>query len=540
MDKDFPKKVLLLGSGALKIGEAGEFDYSWSQAIKALKEEGIKVILINPNIATNQTSEGLADEVYFLPVTPFFVEKVIQEEKPDGIMLAWWGQTALNCGVELKDLWILEKYDVKVYWTPIEVIEKTEDRAVFNSELDKIWVFYPNSIACNSSEESYIAIEKMGYPVMVRAAFALWGKGSGFANNKEEFDHLIKTAFAFSPQVLVEESLKGWKEVEYEVVRDFKDNCITVCNMENFDPLWIHTWESIVIAPSQTLNNREYQMLRTIAIKTIKHLGVVGECNIQYALDPKSEKYRVIEVNARLSRSSALASKATGYPLAYIAAKLALGYTLTELKNTITQDTSANFEPALDYLALKFPRWDLDKFRQVSQVITSEMKSVWEVMALGRSFEEVLQKGIRMIQIGAKGLCFTPFEFNDIEEELANPTPKRVFAVAKAVHDGMTLEKINKITGIDMWFLQKIKNIVKMRGELKEEQENANLEQAKKLGFSDYEIWKYWDKDELEIRKIRKDKWILPITKQIDTLAAEFPAKTNYLYITYHWDKDDA
>lgn len=539
MTKNFPKKVLLLGSGALKIGEAGEFDYSGSQAIKALKEEGITVILVNPNIATNQTSEGIADEVYFLPVTPFFVEKVIEKERPDAIMLAWGGQTALNCGSQLYHNGVLEKYNVRVCGTPVEVIDKTEDRALFNAALDEIGVFYPKSFACVTEDEAWEAVKKMGYPVMVRAAFTLGGGGSGFAYNDTDFKELIKKALSYSPQILVEESLKGWKEVEYEVVRDSANNCITVCNMENFDPLGIHTGESIVVAPSQTLNNSEYQMLRTVALKTIRHLGVIGECNIQYALDPKSEKYRVIEVNARLSRSSALASKATGYPLAYVAAKLALGYTLPELKNAVTEVTSANFEPALDYLALKMPRWDLDKFKQVSQTISSEMKSVGEIMALGRSFEEVLQKGIRMLQIGAHGLCTTPFEFKDLEDSLKNPTPKRVFAVAQAVMNGYSLEKIHELTGIDNWFLQKIENIVNMAKELKEKGENANLAQAKKFGFSDHEIGKFWGKEELEVREIRKEKGILPVVKQIDTLAAEFPAKTNYLYLTYHGTKSD-
>ena len=554
MSKISVKKVVMLGSGALKIGQAGEFDYSGSQAIKALKEENIEVVLINPNIATNQTSEGVADEVYFLPVTPYFVEKVIEKEKPDGIMLAWGGQTALNCGSELYHSGVLKKHNVKVLGTPVEVIDMTEDRELFNRALDEIDVYYPKSIACESEESAWLAIKERGYPVMVRAAFTLGGGGSGFAYNDEDFKELIKKALSYSPQILVEESLKGWKEIEYEVVRDAVDNCITVCNMENFDPLGIHTGESIVVAPSQTLNNHEYQMLRTIALKTIRHLGVVGECNIQYALDPRSEKYRVIEVNARLSRSSALASKATGYPLAYIAAKLALGYTLPELKNAVTQETSANFEPALDYLALKMPRWDLDKFKQVSQKISSEMKSVGEIMALGRSFEEVLQKGIRMLQIGAHGVITTPFEFGDLDEELLNPTPKRVFAVAQAVIQGYSIEKIYEMTGIDPWFLHKIKNIVEMSETLKKEQKKltengANssekqncgpiMEEAKKMGFSDHEIGKFCGKEELEIREIRKSYGVLPVVKQIDTLAAEFPAKTNYLYLTYHGEKHD-
>lgn len=538
--KDFPKKVLLLGSGALKIGEAGEFDYSGSQAIKALKEEGIQVILVNPNIATNQTSEGLADEVYFLPVTPYFVEKIIEKERPDAIMLAWGGQTALNCGSKLYHSGVLEKYNVRVCGTPVEVIDKTEDRKIFNACLEEIGVLYPKSFACTTEDEAWEAVKKMGYPVMVRAAFTLGGGGSGFAYNDQDFKELISKALSYAPQILVEESLKGWKEVEYEVVRDSVNNCITVCNMENFDPLGIHTGESIVVAPSQTLNNSEYQMLRTIALKTIRHLGVIGECNIQYALDPKSEEYRVIEVNARLSRSSALASKATGYPLAYVAAKLALGYTLPELKNSVTQVTTANFEPALDYMALKFPRWDLDKFKQVDQKISSEMKSVGEIMALGRSFEEVLQKGIRMLQIGAYGLSTTPFTFGSLDEELKNPTPKRVFAIAQAILKGYSVEKIQELTGIDPWFLQKIQNIVKTAEELKDKRESADLAQAKKFGFSDAEIGKFWGKDELEVREIRKSRGILPVVKQIDTLAAEFPAKTNYLYLTYHGRKSDS
>ncbi len=547
-----PQKVLILGSGALKIGEAGEFDYSGSQAIKALKEEGIKTVLINPNIATNQTSESLADEVYFLPVTCEFVEKVIQKEKPDSIMLAWGGQTALNTGTQLKERGILDKYNIRVLGTPVEVIQMTEDRQKFNAALDEINVKYPKSFACESFEEAMEAGEKIGFPLIIRAAFALGGKGSGFADNKEELEDLAKKAFANSDQILVEESLKGWKELEYEVVRDANGNVITVCNMENFDPLGIHTGESIVVAPSQTLNDSEYQLLRSLARKTIQHLGIVGECNIQYALDPNSEDYRVIEVNARLSRSSALASKATGYPLAYVAAKLALGHFLPDLKNSVTQITTADFEPALDYLVVKIPRWDLDKFRKVSHEISSEMKSVGEIMGIGRSFEEVIQKGLRMLQIGASGLSTRSFTFEDLEHEMANPSPKRIFAVARALGEGYTIEQIHKITGIDPWFLGKLKNIVDYKEEIKTLREPAKLEdkeyvrgifaEAKKLGFSDSQISNYLKKSEMkeiEVRTLRKELGITPFVKQIDTLAAEFPAQTNYLYLTYHGDEHD-
>lgn len=540
---DLPKKVLILGSGALKIGEAGEFDYSGSQAIKALKEEGIEVILINPNIATNQTSKGLADQVYFLPITPTFVEKVIAKEKPDGLLLSFGGQTALNCGVALKNLGILSKYGVKVYGTPVEAIEKTEDREVFNNELQKINVKVPRSIACTTPGAAMKAGEKIGFPLLIRAAFALGGKGSGFANNEKELQELVDTAFAFSPQVLVEESLKGWKEVEYEVVRDSKDNCITVCNMENFDPLGIHTGESIVIAPSQTLSNSEYHMLRELALKVIRHLGIVGECNIQYALDPESEEYRVIEVNARLSRSSALASKATGYPLAYVAAKLALGYSLPELRNAITGVTTACFEPALDYVALKIPRWDLDKFRKVSHHISSEMKSVGEIMALGRSFEEVMQKGLRMLQIGMVGLTGNErlnIDTENLKSAISKPTPKRILAIAEALRQGWDVQEIYKLSGVDPWFLGKLKRIVEMNERLeKEELDEELMRNAKRLGFSDKQIALARDEDELDIRKKRKKMGVLPCVKQIDTLAAEYPAKTNYLYMTYHGDKHD-
>ena len=547
-----PKKVLILGSGALKIGEAGEFDYSGSQAIKALKEEGIKTVLINPNIATNQTSESLADEVYFLPVTADFVEKVIIKEKPDSIMLAWGGQTALNTGTELYKQGLLEKYNIRVLGTPVGVIQTTEDRQKFNAALDEIDVKYPKSFACSSFDEAIEAGKKIGFPLIIRAAFALGGKGSGFAENKEELQTLAKKAFASSEQILVEESLKGWKEIEYEVVRDANDNVITVCNMENFDPLGIHTGESIVVAPSQTLNNGEYQLLRSLARKTIQHLGIVGECNIQYALDPESEDYRVIEVNARLSRSSALASKATGYPLAYIAAKLALGHFLPDLKNSVTQVTTADFEPALDYLVVKIPRWDLDKFRKVSHEISSEMKSVGEIMAIGRSFEEVIQKGLRMLQVGAHGLSTRNFTFENLEYEMKNPSPKRIFAVARALGEGYSIEKIQEITGIDPWFLGKLKNIVEYKEEIKTLREPAKLTdkenvkeifaKAKKLGFADVQISNYLKNPEYkekEVRELRKDLGIVPFVKQIDTLAAEFPAQTNYLYLTYHGDSHD-
>jgi len=538
------KKVLLLGSGALKIGEAGEFDYSGSQAIKAFKEEGVKVVLINPNIATNQTSSGLADKIYFLPVTPYFVEQVIKKEKPDAIALSFGGQTALNCGVALHESGILKKYRLQVLGTPVKSIQLTEDRDLFKRSLEEIGMLSPRSVACNSIAEAKDAVKKIGFPVMVRAAFALGGLGSGFANNDKEFDALLSKAFATSPQVLVEENLKGWKEIEYEVVRDRADNCITVCNMENLDPLGIHTGESIVIAPSQTLNNHEYQKLRNLALKAIRHLGIVGECNIQYALDPKSDDYRVIEVNARLSRSSALASKATGYPLAYVAAKLGLGYTLPQLKNNVTRKTSACFEPALDYMALKIPRWDLNKFRKVSEEISTEMKSVGEVMALGRSFEEVLQKGLRMIQIGAYGLTHHPFEFKNLDEAIKVPTPRRIFALAYAFEKGYSVEKLHKMTGIDPWFLSKIKNIQRLSADTKklkklEKIDAEKMRALKQNGFSDKQISSFVGSDEMQVRQYRKGQGITPAIKQIDTLAAEFPAKTNYLYLTYWGDKDD-
>ena len=536
-------KILLLGSGALKIGQAGEFDYSGSQAIKAAKLAGHEVILVNPNIATNQTSK-MADKTYFLPVEPDFVERIIAKEKPDGIFLAWGGQTALNCGIELKNRGVLEKYGVKVLGTPVEAIEKTEDRALFNAALEEIGVKYPKSVACTDANEAVKALEKIGFPVIVRAAFTLGGGGSGFATNTEEFEKLIEKAFSFSPQILVEESLKGWKEVEYEVVRDAAGNKITVCNMENFDPLGIHTGESIVIAPSQTLNDHEYQKLRTIALKTIEHLGIVGECNIQYALDPHSDDYRVIEVNARLSRSSALASKATGYPLAFVAAQIALGKTLPEIKNAVTGKTSAMFEPSLDYVAVKIPRWDLNKFRKVSEKIGSEMKSVGEIMALGRSFEEAFQKGLRMLHIGAHGLTIHPFEFSDIQNQIQHPTPRRVFAIADFLKKGGSVEEVFEMTKIDHWFLAKMQNIVDIEREIakKKGEKSADFfRKIKKAGFSDAAIEKIWSGEysEAEIREMRKSADIIPVVKKIDTLAAEFPAETNYLSFTYHGEKSD-
>jgi len=548
-EKNLPKKVLVLGSGALKIGEAGEFDYSGSQAIKALKEEGVESILVNPNIATIQTSKGLADKVYFLPVNAEFVEKVIEKEKPDGLFLAFGGQTALNCGVDLWEKGVLKKHNVTVYGTQPQVIMDTEDRELFKKKLEEIDIKSPTSKACVTSEEAFVAAKEIGYPVIIRAAFALGGKGSGFAANEKELAELCETAFAFSPQVLVEENLKGWKEVEYEVVRDCADNCVTVCNMENFDPLGIHTGESIVVAPSQTLNNHEYHKLRRIGIDTIRHLGIVGECNIQYALDPKSDDYRVIEVNARLSRSSALASKATGYPLAHVAAKLALGYTLPELKNAVTKTTTAFFEPALDYLALKIPRWDLNKFRMVSKEITSEMKSVGEIMALGRSFEEVLQKGLRMLQVGMHGLVANEdvkIRSDRLREDIEKPTPKRILVIAQALKEGVSVEDIAKWSGIDHWFLDKMKNIVDMEkviadddGKFEGEEGFETLDKAKKSGFSDKQIGFLVGREELAVRDVRQKAGIVPYAKQIDTLAAEYPAKTNYLYMTYHGDKHD-
>lgn len=541
------KKVLLLGSGALKIGEAGEFDYSGSQALKALREEGIKTVLINPNIATVQTSEGVADQIYFLPVQPYFVERVIQKERPDGILLSFGGQTALNCGVELYRSGALEKYGVKVLGTPVQAIMDTEDRELFVEKLDEIDVKTIKSEACENIEQARTAAATLGYPVIIRAAYALGGLGSGFADNEEELNVLAEKAFSFSPQVLVEKSLKGWKEIEYEVVRDRYDNCITVCNMENFDPLGIHTGESIVIAPSQTLNNSEYHKLRALAIKIIRHIGIVGECNVQYAFDPKSEDYRVIEVNARLSRSSALASKATGYPLAFVAAKLGMGYGLFELKNSVTKTTSAFFEPALDYVVCKIPRWDLSKFRGVDKELGSSMKSVGEVMAIGRNFEEAIQKGLRMIGQGMHGFVENKeLEIADIDAALREPTDKRVFVISKAMHKGYTVDQIHELTKIDKWFLEKLKHIIDIDEGLKTKNINtldkALFRKAKVYGFTDFQIARAVGlEDELHnmhkamllVRHCRKNLGIVPVVKQIDTLAAEYPARTNYLYVTY-------
>ena len=547
--KENIKKVLLLGSGALKIGEAGEFDYSGSQALKALKEEGIETILINPNIATVQTSEGVADQIYFLPVTPYFVEKVIQKEKPEGIMLAFGGQTALNCGVALYKEGILEKYNVKVLGTPVQAIMDTEDRELFVQKLNEINVKTIKSEAVENAEDARRAAKELGYPVIVRAAYALGGLGSGFCDNEQQLDVLVEKAFSFSPQVLVEKSLRGWKEVEYEVVRDRFDNCITVCNMENFDPLGIHTGESIVIAPSQTLTNKEYHKLRELAIRIIRHIGIVGECNVQYAFDPESEDYRVIEVNARLSRSSALASKATGYPLAFVAAKLGLGYGLFDLKNSVTKTTSAFFEPALDYVVCKIPRWDLGKFHGVDKELGSSMKSVGEVMAIGRTFEEAIQKGLRMIGQGMHGFVEnTELVISDIDKALREPTDKRIFVISKAFRAGYTIDQVHELTKIDKWFLQKLMNIMKTSEELHSwgnnhkqiaDLPNELLRKAKVQGFSDFQIARAigyeGDMEDgiLYIRKHRKEAGILPVVKQIDTLAAEYPAQTNYLYLTY-------
>ncbi|MFQ8821825.1 MAG: carbamoyl-phosphate synthase (glutamine-hydrolyzing) large subunit [Segatella copri] len=547
------KKVLLLGSGALKIGEAGEFDYSGSQALKALREEGIETVLINPNIATVQTSEGVADQIYFLPVQPYFVERVIQKENPDGILLSFGGQTALNCGVELYRQGILEKYNVKVLGTPVQAIMDTEDRELFVEKLDEINVKTIKSEACENIEQARKAAAELGYPVIIRAAYALGGLGSGFADNEEELNKLAEKAFSFSPQVLVEKSLKGWKEIEYEVVRDRYDNCITVCNMENFDPLGIHTGESIVIAPSQTLSNSEYHKLRALAIKIIRHIGIVGECNVQYAFDPKSEDYRVIEVNARLSRSSALASKATGYPLAFVAAKLGMGYGLFELKNSVTKTTSAFFEPALDYVVCKIPRWDLSKFRGVDKELGSSMKSVGEVMAIGRNFEEAIQKGLRMIGQGMHGFVENKeLEIDDIDAALREPTDKRVFVISKAMHKGYTVDQIHDLTKIDKWFLEKLKHIIDIDEAMKKCNINTLdqdlLRTAKVYGFTDFQVARAvgleqelgnMHKAALLVRNKRKSYGILPVVKQIDTLAAEYPAQTNYLYVTYAGVKSD-
>ena len=554
MKYDNIKKVLLLGSGALKIGEAGEFDYSGSQALKALREEGIETILINPNIATVQTSEGVADHIYFLPVQPYFVERVIEKERPDGILLSFGGQTALNCGVELFKSGVLEKYNVQVLGTPVQAIIDTEDREIFVNKLNEISVKTIKSEACETIEHARKAAKELGYPVIIRAAYALGGLGSGFCDNEEELNALAEKAFSFSPQVLVEKSLKGWKEVEYEVVRDRYDNCITVCNMENFDPLGIHTGESIVVAPSQTLTNSEYHKLRALSIKIIRHIGIVGECNVQYAFDPVSEDYRVIEVNARLSRSSALASKATGYPLAFVAAKLGMGYGLFELKNSVTKTTSAFFEPALDYVVCKIPRWDLSKFHGVDKELGSSMKSVGEVMAIGRNFEEAIQKGLRMIGQGMHGFVENKeLEIKDIDKALREPTDKRIFIISKAMHRGYTIDQIHDLTKIDRWFLSKLKNIIDIDERLQactsvNVIDKALLKEAKVYGFTDFQIARAvglekelgsMHKASLAVRNLRKSFGILPVVKQIDTLAAEYPAQTNYLYLTYAGVQND-
>ena len=564
MERKEIKKVLLLGSGALKIGQAGEFDYSGAQALKALKEEGIHSVLINPNIATVQTSKGVADTVYFQPVKAEFVERVIEKERPDGILLSFGGQTALNCGVELYEKGVLAQYGVEVLGTPVQAIIDTEDRDLFVKRLDEIGVKTIKSEACSTVEEVQKAAHELGFPVILRAAYALGGLGSGFCDNEEELLAQAEEAFSFSPQVLVEKSLKGWKEIEYEVVRDRYDNCITVCNMENFDPLGIHTGESIVVAPSQTLTNSEYHKLRALAIKSIRHIGIVGECNVQYALDPNSEDYRVIEVNARLSRSSALASKATGYPLAFVAAKLGLGYGLFDLKNSVTKTTSAFFEPALDYVVVKIPRWDLTKFQGVKRQLGSSMKSVGEVMAIGRTFEEALQKGLRMIGQGMHGFVENhTIKIPDIEKSLHEPTDMRIFVVSKALKIGYTIEQIHQLTMIDRWFLQKLKHIVDIDQQLKEYAHLSEVSEfmepsefkeylqspevalllraAKVYGFSDFQIARAiglenrmkMEQAGLTVRKWRKMLGLVPIVNQIDTLAAEYPAQTNYLYISY-------
>ena len=548
------KKVLFLGSGALKIGEAGEFDYSGSQALKAMKEENIETVLINPNIATVQTSDGFADKIYFLPVTPYFVEKVIEKERPDGIFLAFGGQTALNCGVKLYESGILEKYDVQVLGTPVRAIMDTEDRELFVRKLDEIDVKTIKSEAVESVEDALVAADRLGYPVIIRAAYALGGMGSGFCDNRDELISLVEQALSFSPQVLVEKSLKGWKEVEYEVVRDRFDNCITVCNMENFDPLGIHTGESIVVAPSQTLSNEDYHMLRKLAIKIIRHIGIVGECNVQYAFDPESMDYRVIEVNARLSRSSALASKATGYPLAFVAAKLGLGYGLFDLKNSVTRSTSAFFEPALDYIVCKIPRWDLGKFHGVRREIGSSMKSVGEVMAIGRTFEEVIQKGLRMIGQGMHGFVENkPLKLDNIDKALSEPTDKRIFVIEEAFRKRYSVERIHELTKIDRWFLEKLQIIMNTDKELQslsslEEVSDELMRRAKEQGFSDFQIGRALWGDEMikraeelsnNVRESRLARGIRPVVKQIDTLAAEYPAQTNYLYLTYNGRQND-
>ena len=548
------KKVLLLGSGALKIGEAGEFDYSGSQALKALREEGVFTVLINPNIATVQTSEGVADQIYFLPIQPYFVERVIQKERPDGILLSFGGQTALNCGVELFKSGVLSKYNVRVLGTPVQAIMDTEDHELFVTKLNEINVKTIKSDACKNIEQARKAAATLGYPVIIRAAYALGGLGSGFCNNETELNTLAEKAFSFSPQVLVEKSLKGWKEIEYEVVRDRYGNCITICNMENFDPLGIHTGESIVVAPSQTLTNSEYHKLRALSIKIIRHIGIIGECNVQYAFDPHSEDYRVIEVNARLSRSSALASKATGYPLAFVAAKLGIGYGLFELKNSITKTTSAFFEPALDYVVCKIPRWDLSKFHGVDKELGSSMKSVGEVMAIGRNFEEAIQKGLRMIGQGMHGFVENKeLVISDVEAALKEPTDKRIFVISKAMHKGYTIDQIHELTKIDKWFLQKLKHIIDIDEQLKRctsinVMDKELLRSAKIYGFTDFQIARALQLDKeicnmhkaaLMVRSLRKSFGIFPVVKQIDTLAAEYPAQSNYLYVTYAGIKSD-
>ena len=547
------KKVIILGSGALKIGEAGEFDYSGSQALKALKEEGIKTVLINPNIATVQTSEGLADKIYFLPVTPYYVEEVIKKERPDGILLSFGGQTALNCGTELFKAGIYEKYNITVLGTSVSAIMDTEDRDLFVKKLDEINVKTPKSIAVTSVDEALEAADKLGYPIIIRSAYALGGQGSGFASNATELKNLATKSFSYTTQILVEESLKGWKEIEYEVVRDRYDNCVTVCNMENVDPLGIHTGESIVVAPSQTLTNSEFHKLRELSVRIIRHIGIVGECNVQYALSPESEDYRVIEVNARLSRSSALASKATGYPLAFIAAKLGLGYGLHELKNSVTKNTTACFEPALDYIVCKIPRWDLNKFEGVSHHIGSSMKSVGEVMSIGRTFEEAIQKGLRMIGQGMHGFTGNrDLSFEDIEKELSEPTDMRIFSIAEALEKGMSVDRIYELTKIDKWFLYKLRNIINIKDDLSgystfESVPVELLSHAKIMGFSDFQITRHVmksaseniHKDLMAFRSYRKSLGIVPYVKQIDTLAAEYPAVTNYLYLTYSGAEHD-
>ena len=547
------KKILLLGSGALKIGEAGEFDYSGSQALKALKEEGIHTVLVNPNIATVQTSEGIADTIYFLPVTPYFIERVIKKERPDGIMLSFGGQTALNCGVALYEKGVLRDYNIEVLGTPVQAIMDTEDRELFSERMHEIGVHTISSEACEDIDHAREAAKELGYPVIIRAAYALGGMGSGFCDNEEELNALCERAFSFSPQVLVEKSLKGWKEIEYEVVRDKYDNCITVCNMENFDPLGIHTGESIVVAPSQTLTNSEFQKLRDIAIRIVRHIGIVGECNVQYALDTQSEDYRVIEVNARLSRSSALASKATGYPLAFVAAKLGMGYGLHELKNSVTQTTSAFFEPALDYVVCKIPRWDLSKFAGVSREIGSSMKSVGEIMAIGRTIEEAIQKGLRMIGQGMHGFVENKeLVISDIDKSLREPTDNRIFVISKAFRAGYTIDQIHDLTKIDKFFLHKLHNIIDTAEELETLSQISDISpelmrRAKVQGFSDFQIAravlkhtiKDMDAAQLEVRELRKSMGITPVVRQIDTLAAEYPAKTNYLYLTYDGHRHD-